>query len=98
MREDACEHHLGRTGRLRRLEAAPPQSRQPDVEWPSFPTMDPARWQQIERLYHQALAHPAQQRIAFLAEACRDDEPLRREVQALLDAQASAVGFRRHQP
>ena len=55
--------------------------------------MDPARWQQIERLYHKALARPAEARTAFLAEACRGDDALRQEVQALLDAPQTAEGL-----
>jgi eukaryotic-like serine/threonine-protein kinase len=55
--------------------------------------MDPARWHEIERLYHAALARPAEAREAFLAEACADDERLRHEVEALLDTPATADGF-----
>jgi eukaryotic-like serine/threonine-protein kinase len=54
--------------------------------------MDPARWQQIERLYHAALARPAMERAAFLAEACGGDEVLGKEVEALLDTPATADG------
>ena len=42
------------------------------------------RWLTIERLYHAALERPAEERAAFLAEACKD-ETLRREVVALLE-------------
>jgi serine/threonine protein kinase/Tol biopolymer transport system component len=42
------------------------------------------RWRTIERLYHAALERPAEERAAFLAEACKD-ETLRREVLALLE-------------
>lgn len=55
--------------------------------------MDPARWQQIERLYHEAQVRPSPERAAFLAEACAGDEALRQEVQALLDAPVTAEGF-----
>jgi hypothetical protein len=55
--------------------------------------MDPARWQQIERLYHQAQARAAVERGAFLADACTGDDALRQEVQALLDSPATAEGF-----
>jgi hypothetical protein len=55
--------------------------------------MDPARWQQIERLYHAALARPAEVRPGFLAEACQGDDALRREVHTLLDAPPTAEGL-----
>ena len=54
--------------------------------------MDPARWQQIERLYHAALARPAADRASFLVEACAGDESLRREVEELLDTPRTADG------
>jgi eukaryotic-like serine/threonine-protein kinase len=55
--------------------------------------MDPARWQRIERLYHAALARPRAERAAFLEEACAGDEDVQREVEALLDAPATADGL-----
>src|SRR5215203_834464 len=54
--------------------------------------MTPERWQRIEALYHAAHARPADGRAAFLAEACRGDERLRREVESLLN-QPSQDGF-----
>jgi eukaryotic-like serine/threonine-protein kinase len=42
------------------------------------------RWRTLERLYHAALERPAEERAAFLAEAC-DDEAIRREVLSLLE-------------
>ena len=38
--------------------------------------MDSHRWQQISQLYHAALARQGDDRAAFLAETCRDDEPI----------------------
>lgn len=55
--------------------------------------MDSARWQQIERLYHAALARPIEERAAFLSEACDGDETLKREVESLLAQPGSADGF-----
>ena len=55
--------------------------------------MTPERWKRIEELYHAARARPPGERAAFLAEACRDDEALRREVESLLDESASDDGF-----
>ena len=46
--------------------------------------MTPERWQRIEELYHAADARSANERAAFLAEACRGDEKLRRYVESLL--------------
>ena len=55
--------------------------------------MTPRGWQQIERLFHDALARPPEERAAFLDDACAGDESLRREVNALLDSPATANGF-----
>ena len=52
-----------------------------------------SRWQQIERLFHDALECPLEERAAFLDQACAGDESLRREVNALLDAPATANQF-----
>ena len=52
--------------------------------------MKPERWQKIEKLYHSALEREADQRTAFLAEACAGDDSLRREVESLLAHQPQA--------
>jgi serine/threonine protein kinase len=46
--------------------------------------MTPERWAEIERLYHAALEQDAEQRPAFLNDACAGDDDLRREVESLL--------------
>jgi hypothetical protein len=51
---------------------------------------EPDRWDTVERLFHAALARPAAERAAFLAEACGGDQGLRREVESLLVQGASA--------
>ena len=48
--------------------------------------MNPQRWRQIERLYHEAMAQPAAARAGFLAAACAGDEALRGDVEELLAA------------
>jgi serine/threonine protein kinase/Tol biopolymer transport system component len=53
----------------------------------------PRRWQQIERLFHEALERPLAERAAFLDRSCAGDESLRREVNALLDSPATANRF-----
>jgi serine/threonine protein kinase len=50
--------------------------------------MTPARWQQIEELYHAALECEPGERAAFLA---RTDPELRREVESLLAQQSGAT-------
>ena len=55
-------------------------------------TTSPGRWATVERLYHAALARPADKRAAFLAEACVGDETLRRKVESLLAQGVSAAG------
>src|SRR4030088_2369766 len=46
--------------------------------------MTPQRWRQIEELYHSARDREPAGRAAFLAQACGDDEELRRKVESLL--------------
>jgi hypothetical protein len=46
--------------------------------------MTPERLRQIEELYHSAREREPGERSSFLAEACRDDEELLREVTSLL--------------
>ncbi|HTT64372.1 MAG TPA: serine/threonine-protein kinase [Bryobacteraceae bacterium] len=46
--------------------------------------MQPELWRKIERLYYSALALEANQRAAYLAQACGDDAALRQQVEALL--------------
>lgn len=55
--------------------------------------MTPERWRAIERLYHAALERDADERLSFLAEACRGDDSLRDEVESLLGYQAKAKDF-----
>jgi serine/threonine protein kinase/Tol biopolymer transport system component len=55
--------------------------------------MTPERWKQVEELYHAARARPSSDRQAFLADSCRDDEALRREVESLLNEPVSVDGF-----
>ena len=55
--------------------------------------MTPERWRHIERLYHAALERDAPQRADFLAEACKGDAALRREVEVLLAANEQAGDF-----
>ena len=50
------------------------------------------RWQEVERLYHAALAREGDQSAAFLKEACAGDDALRHEVESLL-AQENGAGF-----
>ncbi len=51
---------------------------------------DPARWQQIEDLFHAALEHASEKRADFLAEACGRDAVLCSEVISLLTAHEEA--------
>jgi eukaryotic-like serine/threonine-protein kinase len=46
--------------------------------------MKPERLQQVEQLYHEALAHAENERDAFLDKACSGDETLRQQVRSLL--------------
>jgi hypothetical protein len=55
--------------------------------------MTPERWQRLDQLYHQALAHETGERLAFLEQACGSDSALRSEVESLLEAHARGGNF-----
>lgn len=55
--------------------------------------MDFERWQKVVELYEAAGERNPAQRIAFLSEACGDDEELRREIESLLDQDVSRPGL-----
>jgi hypothetical protein len=57
----------------------------------------PGRWQQIEELFHAALAMADGARPGYLTGACQDAS-ICREVERLLTAQARAEGFLRTEP
>ena len=48
--------------------------------------MTPERWRRVDELFHSALERDGAERAAFLREACRGDEALRREVERLIAA------------
>jgi eukaryotic-like serine/threonine-protein kinase len=51
--------------------------------------MTPERWQQVSRIYYDALARDLRERASFLREACQDDDALRQEVESLLEQPSS---------
>ncbi len=55
--------------------------------------MTPARFQTIETIFRAALDQEPDQVSAFLDTACKDDEVLRRKVEALLASRQRAAGF-----
>jgi serine/threonine-protein kinase len=55
--------------------------------------MKTERWQQIDRLLDQALELDLDRRDQFIAEACGDDDSLRRELRSLLAAHGKAEAF-----
>src|SRR5438067_2076961 len=55
--------------------------------------MSATRWSQVEGLYHASLEHTADERPAFLVEACAGDDILRAEVESLLAYRAKAENF-----
>jgi len=48
------------------------------------------RWQRVRRVFQATLDRPETDRTRFLREVCADDSDLRREVESLLDANATA--------
>ena len=55
--------------------------------------MQRERWREVEELFESAVSRPPEERAAFLDQACGEDEELRREIESLLKADASATGF-----
>ena len=55
--------------------------------------MTPERWQQVSRIYSDALARDSGERASFLRDACQGDEALRQEVESLLAQPASTENF-----
>ena len=52
--------------------------------------MTPARWRQVEELFHAASQRDSNERDAFLREASEGDEDLKSEVESLLRLEASS--------
>jgi eukaryotic-like serine/threonine-protein kinase len=52
--------------------------------------MDPAQWEKVIELYHAASVREAALRDAFLTDASKGDDALRREVESLLRQDLSA--------
>jgi hypothetical protein len=55
--------------------------------------MTPDRWQQLSRLFHEALVRDRQARDTFLEAQCAGDEDLRRDVEALLAAREQTLSL-----
>jgi serine/threonine protein kinase len=55
--------------------------------------MTPERYQRVKELFHSALERAAEERPAFLAEACGDDTALRAKVEALVAADEQPGSF-----
>jgi eukaryotic-like serine/threonine-protein kinase len=55
--------------------------------------MNPERWALIERIFNSAVELPPAERTAFLEQACRSDESLRKEVEHLLANAAETQVF-----
>ena len=53
-------------------------------------SLEPGRWSELERLFHEALARPPAERTAFADEACGPDHALRDELARLLAADEGA--------
>jgi eukaryotic-like serine/threonine-protein kinase len=55
--------------------------------------MTPARWQEIERIYHDARRRAPSERTAYLDAACGGDATLRAEIESLLQYDEQAAQF-----
>ena len=56
-------------------------------------TMRPERWKLVEQILEAALEKAPDARSAYIAQACRGDEDLRREVETLIKAYDQAGSF-----
>ena len=50
-------------------------------------------WQQVKSIFHGAIDMPAEERTAYLQEACAGDAALRGEVESLLASHQDSEGF-----
>ena len=55
--------------------------------------MKAARWKKVFDLFQSTVERAPEERAAFLDQACRDDEGMRREVESLLTSHARAENF-----
>ncbi len=55
--------------------------------------LNPERWQLVERIFHEAVSVPADQRAALVEAGCGGDDELKKEVLSLLDAESQAGGM-----
>src|SRR5215831_15869655 len=55
--------------------------------------MTPANWDQIERIFHDALLLQPGERAPFIAESCGSDERLQQEIESLLASHDQAASF-----
>ena len=55
--------------------------------------MDSERWEQLDKLLHEVLQRPPEDRDAFLREACAGDGRLEHEARSLLRLEQQAEGF-----
>ncbi|MGH9937071.1 MAG: serine/threonine-protein kinase [Blastocatellia bacterium] len=55
--------------------------------------MTPERWKQVEEIFNAALDRPVDERETFLAEVCGGDQPLRQQVEHLINCHQQAGDF-----
>src|SRR5580692_5929506 len=55
--------------------------------------MDQARWQDLNKIFDSAIERPPAERAAYLDKAVGRDSPLRRKIDALLDADRKTAEF-----
>ena len=61
-------------------------------------SLPPERWQAITRVLGKAFDRPPEERIAYVRATCAGDPELRRQVEALLEAEANAPAFLEQRP
>src|SRR5215470_5509689 len=63
------------------------------VRWQKIRPMKAERWHEVSVLFKSALERDPNERSAYLDEACRSDDSLRREVESLIAAYEQAGDF-----
>ena len=55
--------------------------------------MTPERWKKVEEVFERALERPPEERRAYLAQVCSDDDALRSQVETLIQSYEKAGSF-----
>jgi serine/threonine protein kinase len=60
---------------------------------PNLKAMDPTRWRQMEKIFHDVIGCEPEPRMAFLDDACAGDSSLKNDILVLLRSDEANSGF-----